>query len=175
MVCLNLKNYDRPTSKQMEVIMDKPFYLGFVILELSRLHMYETFYDKLPPSFGHHKYQLHYMDCDSFVLSNKTQIIVIISKNFEDLVDFSNLNKNHKIFSNKNKKLNGKFEFETPKTIWIDEIIALRRIMYAFICGEDSKKNLKGLCEVYSKTSTFEEYKKRLCGKYIKKSVKIIS
>ena len=29
-----------------EVLMDKPFYLGSAILELSKLHMYETYYDR---------------------------------------------------------------------------------------------------------------------------------
>ena len=35
--------------------MDKPTYLGFAILELSKLHMYETYYDTLQPYFGHEK------------------------------------------------------------------------------------------------------------------------
>ena len=29
--------------------MGKPIYLGFAVLELSKLHMYETYYDKLQP------------------------------------------------------------------------------------------------------------------------------
>ena len=55
--------------------MDKAFYLGFAILELSKLHMYETYYDKSQPYFGKQKIQVHYMDCDSFVLSLKTKNI----------------------------------------------------------------------------------------------------
>ena len=35
--------------------MDKPIYLGLALLELSKLHMYETFYDKLQPYFGMEK------------------------------------------------------------------------------------------------------------------------
>ena len=31
--------------------MDKPIYLGFSVLELSKLHMYETYYDILQPYF----------------------------------------------------------------------------------------------------------------------------
>ena len=37
------------TFKQSEVLMDKPNYLGFAVLEISKLHMYETYYDKLEP------------------------------------------------------------------------------------------------------------------------------
>ena len=32
--------------------MDKTIYFGFSVLELSKLLMYETFYDKLQPYFG---------------------------------------------------------------------------------------------------------------------------
>ena len=48
--------------------------------------------------------QLQYMDCDSFVLSLKTENILKDLKNLEDIFDFSSLDENHEIFSNKNKK-----------------------------------------------------------------------
>ena len=53
------------------MLMDKPTYLGFAILQLSNLPMYETYYDTLQPYFGQENLQLHYMDCDSFILSIK--------------------------------------------------------------------------------------------------------
>ena len=40
------ENYDSYTFKQNEVLMDKPICLGFAILELSKLLIYETYYDK---------------------------------------------------------------------------------------------------------------------------------
>ena len=36
------ENYDSYTFKKNEVVMDKAIYVGFAILELSKLHMYET-------------------------------------------------------------------------------------------------------------------------------------
>ena len=36
------ENYDSHTFKQNEVLMDKPIYLGFSVLELSKLLLYET-------------------------------------------------------------------------------------------------------------------------------------
>ena len=98
-------NCDSYTFKQNEVLMDKPIYLGFSVLELSKLLMYETYYDKLQPYFGQENIKLHYMDCDSFILSIETQNIINNLKNLEDLFDFSNLNKNHELFSNKKKLL----------------------------------------------------------------------
>ena len=70
------ENYDSYTIKQNEVLMDKPIYLGFSALELSKLLMYETYYDILQPYFGQENIQLHYVDTDSYVLSVNTKDII---------------------------------------------------------------------------------------------------
>ena len=76
--------------------------------------------DKLQPYFGQENIKLHYMDCDSFVLSIETDNKINDLKNLQVLFDFSNLDKNHELFNNKNKKVVGKFKIETPESIWID-------------------------------------------------------
>ena len=105
--------------------MDKPIYLGFAVLELSKLHIYETYCGKLQPYFGEKNPHLHYMGTDSFILSVNTKDIIKDSKNLGDIFDCSKLDENHELFSNKNKKVIGKFKIETPKNIWIDEFICL--------------------------------------------------
>ena len=168
----NHKSYENCysyTVRQNEVLMDKPIYLGFTVLELSKLLMYETYYDKLQPYFGQKKIQLHYMDTDSFILSVNTKDIIKDLKNLEDIFDFSNLDKNHELFSNKNKKVIGKFKNECPRNFWIDEFICLRSKMYAFKCGDDSKNKLKGISKSQSKNIKFEEYKKCLDGEEYQK------
>ena len=62
------------------------------------------------------------MYTEVFVFSIKTENNIEDIKNLEDMIDFGNLDKNHDLFSNKNKKVTGKFEKETPKTTWIDDI-----------------------------------------------------
>ena len=104
--------------KQNEVLLDKPIYLGFSVLDLSKLLMYQTYYDKLQPYFGHENIQLHYMDTDSFVLSMNTKDSIKDFKNSEDIFDFSNLDRNHELFSNK-KNVIGKFKNETPENLWV--------------------------------------------------------
>ena len=74
------------------------------------------------------------------------------------------MDENHELFSNKNKKVIVKFKIETPKSIYIDEIVRLRSKMYAFKCVDDSKKKLKGISKNQSKNIKFEEYKKCLDG-----------
>ena len=61
----------------------------------------------------------HYTD--SLILSVNTKNIIKDLKILEGFFDFSNSDKNHELFSNKNKKVIGKFKIETPKNIWIDE------------------------------------------------------
>ena len=92
------------TFKQNEVLMDKPKYLGFSVLELSKLHMYEPYYDILQPYFGWENIQLHYVDTDALLSLNTKDIIKDIKK-LEDIFDFSNLDENHELYSNKNKKV----------------------------------------------------------------------
>ena len=105
--------------------MDKPIYLAFSVLELSKLLLYETYYDKLQPYFGQENFQLPYMDTDSFVLSVNPKDIIEDLKNLEDIFDFGNLDKDHDLSGNKNKKVIVKFRIETPKNIWIDEFVCL--------------------------------------------------
>ena len=158
------ENCDSYTFKQNEVLMDKPIYLGFSVLELSKLLLYETYYDKLQTYFGQENTQLHYMDTDSFVLSVNTKDIVNDLKKLEDIFDFSNLDMNHELYSNKNKRVIGEFKIETPKSTWIDKFVCLRSKMYAFKCGNDSKNKLKGISRSQSKKIKFEEYYNCLFG-----------
>ena len=56
--------------------MDKAIYVGFSIVELSKLHMYETCYDTLEPHFGQENLQLHYIVTDGMIMSIKTEDII---------------------------------------------------------------------------------------------------
>ena len=124
------ENCDSYTFIQNEVLLDKPIYSGFSVLELNKFLMYRSYYDKLQPYFGQEKIELPYMDSDSFELIVNTKDIIKDLKNLEHIIDFSNLDENHELFSNKNKKLIGKFKIEAPNNIWIDEFICLRSKMY---------------------------------------------
>ena len=75
------ENYDSYTFKENQVVMDKAIYVGFSILELSKLHMYETYYDTLQPYFGQENLQLHNFDTDGMILSMKTENIIKDLKN----------------------------------------------------------------------------------------------
>ena len=153
------ENCDSYTFKQNQVIMDKAIYAGFAILKLSKLHTYESYYDTLQPYFGLENLQLHYIDTDGVILSMNTKDIINASKDIEDIFNFSNLDENHELISNKNKKTIGKFKIETPKNIWIDEFVCLRSKASSFKCNDnkENKNKLKGISKTQSKHIKFEE------------------
>ena len=70
------ENCDSYTFRRTEVLMDKPIYVGFTVLELSNLHMYETYCDKLQTYFGQENQQLHFIDTDGFVISSNTKAVI---------------------------------------------------------------------------------------------------
>ena len=145
--------------------MDRSIYLGFAVLELFEFLMYETYYDKLQPFFGPENIQLQYMDTDSFVSSMKTENFIRDIENLEDIFDFSNIDKNHELFSNKNEKVMGNFEKQFPKNICIDEVVCLRSEAYSIKGGDDIKNKLKGISETQTKSKKLKEYKKCLYRK----------
>ena len=98
------------------------------------------------------------MDCDSFVLSIRNQNNFIDLKKFEHLFDFSILNENNELFSNKNEKVMGKYKIETPKKIWIDEFIASRSNAYFFKRNDKNANEVKGFSNSQSKNIKFDEF-----------------
>ena len=73
--------------KRLQIIMDKPVYLGLSILEIRKIVMYEFWYDNALPKHGE-KAKLCYMDLDSFLVYMETQDIdVDIDKDAEEIFD----------------------------------------------------------------------------------------
>ena len=64
------KNLFAIEMKKTQVCMNKPVYLGLSILQLSKISMFEFWYDYVKPKYGE-KAKLCYMDTDSFILHRK--------------------------------------------------------------------------------------------------------
>ena len=66
-----------------KTVFDKPICLGFSVLELSRLLMYEFYCNSLEP-YWDDRVDLHYMDTDSFFLSfdaNNQELTIFLQQN----------------------------------------------------------------------------------------------
>ena len=70
--------------------MKKPVYLGLSRLEISKILMYEFWYDIVKPRYGE-KWKLCYMDTDGFIVYIKTDdIYKDIAEDVEIRFDNSN-------------------------------------------------------------------------------------
>ena len=119
--------------------------------------------------------QLLYRDCESFVLSNRTQNIFKDLRNLESLFNFGSLNENHKLFNNKIEKAVGKFIIENSKKNWIDEFVVLGNKAFSFKCFDLNTNSLKGISTFQSKNIEFDEYCNCLFGGEYQKKCDICS
>ena len=76
--------------RRTKVKMNKPIYLGFLILGISKLLMYEFWYGYMKPKYGDNV-KLCYMDTDSFTMNINTEYFYKdIANDVEKRFDTSN-------------------------------------------------------------------------------------
>ena len=117
-------------SKPIKTVFDKPIYMGAVILETSKLHMYEFWYDYLKEKYND-KIKLIYTDTDSFVIEVETDDIYKDMYEDRHLYDFSEYPNDHPNYSLNNKKVYGIFKDELNGKI-ITEFVADKPKMYSY-------------------------------------------
>ena len=158
--------------KETKVKMSKPIYLGLSILEISKILVYEFWYDYMKPKYNDNV-RLWYMDTDSFVMHIKTNdFYKDIGSDVENRFDTSNYEVNRPLPTGKNKKVIGLMKDELGGKI-ITEFVTLRPKTYSFLTddGKEDKK-AKGTKKcIIKKMIKFNDYKKcSLNGEIILKS-----
>ena len=113
-----------------KTVFEKPIYLGFIVLELNKLPMYEFFHKTSEPHWQN-QVQLHYMVTDSFFLSQLENLIEFL-KQSKDEFDFSELDKHHQLYNLTNKKVIRKMKIETSPVLVLDSFTALQSKSYSF-------------------------------------------
>ena len=102
----------------------KPIYVGFSVLELSKLVMYEWYYDKMQPYFGEDNLELHSLDTDSFIFSFKPiKSLIEDLKYFKEDFNFNDLDPSHELYSKDKKKVIGRMKLETARELVLDEVV----------------------------------------------------
>ena len=123
------------------VKMNKPIYLGLSILDISKILMYEFWYDYMKPKYGN-DVKLCCMDTDSFVMNIKTtDFYKEIANDIECKFDTSNYEVNRPLPMGKNKKVIGLMKDELGGKI-ITEFVTLRPKSYSYLTddGKEDKK-----------------------------------
>ena len=167
------------------VYCDKPYYIGFTILEISKYIMYQYYYNVLLKYYTNpSNVQVLYSDTDSFILKVVTNDILKDLTKLRQTFDFSNLEKNHLLYNNCNKSNLFYFKEEFG-LLPILRMVSLGSKVYCIqtVCcsqyqthkGENCKNTLgckkvnenvstsdklvlKGITTVAKKSLTFEDY-----------------
>ena len=149
--------------KKTKVKMNKPIYLGLSILEISKILMYEFWYDYMKPNYDNNV-KLCYMDTDSFIMNIKTNdFYEDIANDVENRFDTSNYEVNRPLPMGKNKKIIGLMNDELGGKI-ITEFVTLRPKTYSYLTDdrkEDKKAKGTKKC-VIKKMIKFNDYKQCL-------------
>ena len=158
--------------KRTKAKMNKPIYLGLSILEISKILMYEFWYDYMKPKYGNNV-KLCYMDTDSFIMSIKTEdFYKDIANDVEKRFDTSNYEVDRPLPTGKNKKVIGLMKDELGGRV-ITEFVALRPKTYSYLtddCKEDKKAKGTKKC-VIKRMIKFNDYKNCLLnGEVVLKS-----
>lgn len=131
--------------KPDQVILDKPIYIGFTVLELSKSHMYHFHYNIIKPMYKG-RVKLCYTDTDSFVYE------IITNDFYRDIkhqllqyFDTSNYNvENQYKLPQINKKIPGLFKDEMGGKV-ITDFVGLRSKLYSIKTEDKIIKKAKGV------------------------------
>ena len=172
MINLISENLSIIKMRRTKVKMNKPIYLGLSILEISKLLMYEFWYDYMKPKYGDNV-KLCYMDTDSFIMNIKTEdFYKDITNDVEKRFDTSNYECDRPLLTGKNKKVIGLMKDELGGRI-IKEFITVRPKTYSYLtgdCKEDKKAKGTKKC-VIKRMIKFNDYKNCLVnGEVVLKS-----
>ena len=105
-------------------------YTGFVVLELSKVLMYEFYYKHVQGQYGADRARLLFTDTDSLCCQIQTEDLYQDMANNLQHYDTSVYPKSHPLYSHVNAKIIGKFKDET-NYVPPQECVGLRAKMYS--------------------------------------------
>ena len=159
---INNKHFAAIHMLKKKVVQDKPRYVGFTVLELSKLHMYNFHYNYIIPKYGD-KAKLLFTDTDSLMYEIEIDDFYRdISPDVHERFDTSNYPKDHPsgIPTGVNKKIIRMFKDEASG-LQVVEFVGLRAKLYAYLMDQGKKsKKCKGIKKyVVQNSITFNDFK----------------
>ena len=128
--------------KNISLLLNKPSYVGFSILELSKTLMYDFRYNYIRKKYPDAK--LLFTDTDSLVYHIKTEDVYEDLFADRHLFDNSDYPKSSKFYFDNNKKVIGKFKDEASGDP-ITEFVGLKSKMYSYKTENKENKTAKGV------------------------------
>jgi hypothetical protein len=156
--------------KRTNVTLNKPIFLATTVLEISKLVIYEFYYDVLLPKFGENV-KLVYQDTDSFVLEISCLDLYKELETISQHLDTSNYPPDHALHSPVGRGEAWLMKDECPPPNIITEFCSLKPKSYAYstLHGKTVKRG-KGVPASALKATDISQYKKALFQKRIYKT-----
>lgn len=160
--------------KPERVILDKPIYIGFTVLELSKSHMYDFHYSVIRPHYDN-RVRMCYTDTDSFIYHIETKdFYKDICKIFLEYFDTSNFDSKNKFgLPIINKKVPGLFKDELSGKV-ISEFVGLRAKLYCVKTEEYTMKKAKGVKGCVVRDLTVSDYKNTLYNDDVIRKINVL-
>ena len=113
------KDYAAIYETKLVLILNKPVYVGFTVLKLSKWMMYDFHYNFIKKNFDA---ELLFTDTDNLAYEIRAENVYDKSFKWKHLLDFSNYSKDSKFYDDSNKNVIGKMK-DKMGVIVIDKFI----------------------------------------------------
>jgi len=153
--------------KKPAIYMKSFHAIGLTILDYSKLHMYDLYYNHILPSTNlsplNQSISIIMSDTDSFLFAIRGMTLDEFIRAIAHIMDFGNYPKNHPLYCTKVSGHLGFLKDETKGEWNIRGVIALKAKCYSLNLGNTASANkFKGLPNVARSKLTYKDYKTSL-------------
>jgi len=153
--------------KKPAIYMKSFHAIGLTILDYSKLHMYDLYYNHILPSTNlsplNQSISIIMSDTDSFLFAIRGMTLDEFIRAIAHIMDFGNYPKNHPLYCTKVSGHLGFLKDETKGEWNIRGVIALKAKCYSLNLGNTASANkFKGLPNVARSKLTYKDYKQGL-------------
>ncbi|XP_050733175.1 uncharacterized protein LOC127006884 isoform X2 [Eriocheir sinensis] len=146
--------------------VNHPNYIGYYILELSKLRLYDLYHNVLKAHYGD-RAKLVYCDTDSLISEIETPDILTeySQEPFKSYIDTSNFSPSHSLYNTDNKGKLGFLKSEVGERT-ISEFVGVRPKYYSILLADgDRLSSAKGVPKFIKKKIAHQRYKDALFQK----------
>ena len=118
-------------------MLNKPIYVGFTVLELSKWLMYDFHYNFIKK---HLDAELLFTDTDSPTYEIKSEDVYVEFFKRKHMYDFSNFSKDSKFYGSQNEMVVGKMKV-VNKGISINKFVGLKSKMHSILSDDGKESN----------------------------------
>ena len=161
------KNYAAIHEIKPVLMLNKPIYVGFTVLDLSKWKMYDFHYNFIKKNFDA---ELLFTDTDSLTYEIKSEDVYEEFFKHKHLFDFINFSKGSKFYNSQNEMAVCKMK-DKYKGILINKFVGLKSKMHSMLSDDSRESNI---AKRINTSTEFNEFKIIYNNKVIRHKMKRI-